>query len=70
MGNRDRLAEGELFPLDLWRLSLEEQAHDACSGTDAQPPDVAFDQAPTQTSTKEPTGDVVDETDHLGPSDL
>jgi hypothetical protein len=61
MRHGDRLAEGELLPLHFGRLCLEEKSDDASCSTDAQPPDVALDQSPPQTSAKEPPGDVVDE---------
>jgi hypothetical protein len=61
MGHGDRLAEGELLSPHDGRLCLEEKSYDACGRGDAQPPDVALDQSPTQTSAKESTGDVVDE---------
>jgi hypothetical protein len=70
MCHRDRLAEGQLLALHFRRLCLEKKSHDACCRGDAQPPDVALDQPPPQTSAKESPGDVVDQAEHLGPSDL
>jgi hypothetical protein len=70
VGHGERFAERKAFPLDFRRFCLEKKPDDTCRGTDAQPPDVAFDQSSPQASAKEPSSDVVDETEHLGPSNL